>query len=161
MPTADWDNIDAAQGMLPEGRYLCEVIECEERFTRKGDEFWRVRWQIEDGEFAGREFRDDLYFHSKAALPRFKLFCESIGLVLSGRAEVLPAHTLGRRAWVQVAHETYERRDGGGKGKTLKVPFAGYTDVTDQEPLPVTPLEGAPAAAEAAVDDPAEDDIPF
>lgn len=129
----DWDEYDEAKGgMVPPGRYLCEVADVNEKTTRNGDLFWLVHWRIIDGEYLDQEFRDAVYFHTKGARPRAKSFLLALALDLNGvRGMPHPDEVVGRRAMCDVFVEEYESR-----GKTRKknsIPYAGFGPVQGQE----------------------------
>ena len=69
MPRIDFGQIPDAQDFtpVPDGEYLCRVIDAEETMTRSGDPMWRLRFSIENGPYEGRSLFDNLAL--QAALP--------------------------------------------------------------------------------------------
>ena len=114
---------------LPKGKYHCRIADVEElKPTKNGDPMWRIRLLVVGGKHDGRAIYDNLVF-SEAALPRLKHVCSSLGLDVSGKAEVTPDLLEGREVVVNVTLRRYE--DAGGQVRRANcVPFAGYEPLT-------------------------------
>ena len=126
MPRIDFSNVDDAQDYspLPAGRYLVTLTEVEEAKTKYGDEMWKLRFVVDEGQYKGRYIFDNLVF-SDAALKRVKLICSRLGLDVSGELDLTPGLITGRRCYVSVEIEEYTDQDGDSRSRNV-VPFAGY-----------------------------------
>ena len=126
MPTIDFSKIEEAHDFtpLPEGKYLCRVLEVEESATQNGDEMYKLRFVVLEGEYTGRIVFDNLVF-SKAALKRAKLICSKLGIDVSGNIEITPELLKNRKCHISVVTEEYED-DAGNIKKLNRIPFAGY-----------------------------------
>jgi hypothetical protein len=129
MPRVDFPSIsDTADfSPLPDGDYVCQLTDVEIDHTKAGDEMWKLRWAVQDGEFAGRLLFDNLVFSQKA-LSRVKLVCGVLGIDTSGQLDLQPDMLLDKRALVSTYQEEYV--DGQGRTKiTNRIPFEGYAYV--------------------------------
>ena len=126
MPRIDFNTVDDAEDFspLPDGQYLCRLQDVEEALTQHGDEMWKLRFVVTEGEHEDRYVFDNLVF-SPAALKRVKLICSRLGLDVSGELDVTPALLKGRSCQITVDTETYEDEAGKTKRRNI-VPFAGY-----------------------------------
>lgn len=135
MPKVDFSQIDDVQDFspLPAGKYPCRLVEIEEARTQYDDEMWKLRFQVADGEHAGRFIFDNLVF-SEAAMKRAKLICGRLGLDVSGKLDLTPDMLKGRSCLLTVEIEEYEDQEGKTKKRNV-VPFAGY-ERSDQAAAP-------------------------
>jgi len=126
MPKVDFGHIDDLQDFtpLPAGKYLCKLIGIEEARTQYDDEMWKLKFQVSDGQHAGRFIFDNLVF-SEAALKRAKLICSRLGLDVSGEMDLTPEMLKNRTCHLTVQTEEYEDDEGRRKMRNV-VPFAGY-----------------------------------
>ncbi len=85
---------------------------------------WGLKFQVSDGEYAGRYIFDNLVF-STGAMKRVKLICSRLGIDVSGKVKLTPELLLGKRVMLTVAIEEYVSEEKG-PGKRNSVPFAGY-----------------------------------
>lgn len=126
MPKIDFSQIDDVQDFqpLPDDDYLCRLSEIEEASTTQGDEMWKLRFEVIQGEHKGRYIFDNLVF-SEAALKRVKLICSRLGLDVSGELDLTPGMIEGHTCYVTTEIEEYEDNEGRIKRRNV-VPFAGY-----------------------------------
>ncbi|HEQ60203.1 MAG TPA: DUF669 domain-containing protein [Firmicutes bacterium] len=126
MPKVDFSKVDDVQDFtpLPEGKYLCRLNGIEEATTQYGDDLWKLRFEVAEGEHAGRYIFDNMVF-SQAAMKRVKLICSRLGLDVSGELDLTPKLLIGRTALVETQIEEYEDSEGRKKKRNV-VPFAGY-----------------------------------
>lgn len=126
MPKINFRDVDDVQGFtpLPEGKYLCRLVEVEESSTQYGDEMWRLRFVVESGPQRGRYVFDNMVF-SAAAMKRAKLICSRLGLDVAGELDLKPAAIQGRLCSVMVEIEEYQDQEGQTRFRNV-VPFAGY-----------------------------------
>jgi len=148
MPKVDFSKIDDVQDFspLPEAKYLCRLSEIEEATTQYGDELWKLRFEVIEGEHAGRCIFDNMVF-SQAAMKRVKLICSRLGLDVTGELDLTPETLIGRTAWVEAQIEEYEDSQGKKKKRNV-VPFAGY-EHADKAPASAA----ASATANGGVED--------
>lgn len=127
MPLINWDNVKNPEDFspIPDGQYLAQVESVEERSTTNGDERWNLKLEIIDGQFKGRHVFDGLMFTDNC-LPRTKLVCSRLGVLLGGDFDLKPYHLVGKTAVIDVYTEDYVD-DSGNTKKTNKIPFAGYS----------------------------------
>jgi hypothetical protein len=139
MPKIDFSKIEDSQDYtpVPEDKYLVEVVEVEELSTDHGDEQWKLKMEILEGEYTGRFIYDRLFFTEKA-YPRLKLVCGRFGIDVSGEMDLKPEMLNHKLVYVEVKVEDYEI-DGKIKHSN-NVPFAGYehTDKVAQDRGSVT-----------------------
>lgn len=139
MPKIDFSKIEDSPDFtpVPEGKYLVEVVEVEELSTDKGDEQWKLKMEILEGEYCGKFIYDRLFFTDRA-YPRLKLVCSRLGIDVSGEMDLEPELLNHRLVFVDVKIEDYEK-DGKTKQKN-NVPYAGYEHtskvVQDRETVP-------------------------
>jgi hypothetical protein len=156
MPEIDFNTVDDVEDYspLPEGEYPCCLVDIDpERKTQYGDEMWRLKFKIAEGDFEGRNIFDNMVF-SEQAMKRVKLICSRLGLNTSGKVNLTPDMLIGHTALVTVGVESYEATDDNGSSRTKKrnvVLFAGYER-----------WDGGPTATSvAAREDTDEKELPF
>jgi len=134
MPKVDFDQVPDSTDFnpIPEGDYLCTIDSVEKSETRHGDEMWKIRLAVLDGEHKGRFIFDNLPFSARG-LPRVKAFCAAIGVDISGTVELTPTFVENRTCIVSVEIEDYIDRHGNAK-QSNSVLFDGYSPVNGQAP---------------------------
>lgn len=120
---ADINNISEF-APLPDGDFICRLADIEADVTRSGDPMWKLRWEVEAGEYAGRLLFDNLVFSAKA-MPRVKHVCAACGLDVSGEIDLEPPVLLGKRARVTTYVEEYVDDHGTAKARN-RIPWDGY-----------------------------------
>lgn len=146
---------DGPGDLIPEGSYLVRVEKAEVGYSQAGNEGIKLRLKVQGGDHDGRVVFDDLWLTEKAlGYVRYRL--EVMGAKIpDGPFNLDPDHLVGRRARVEVVHETFREK--------TRAKVAGWSRI-EAEPVG-NPFEGdlpveKPAAA--AHRDPADDDsIPF
>lgn len=126
MPRVDFPSISDTTDFapLPEGDYVCQITDIEVVRTRTGDEMWKLRLTVQDGEFAGRLLFDNLAFSQKA-LSRVKLVCGVCGIDTNGAVDLQPDMLLDKAVIVSTHQEEYV--DAHGRTKVANaIPFDGY-----------------------------------
>ncbi|KKL73659.1 hypothetical protein LCGC14_2072670 [marine sediment metagenome] len=114
---------------IPDGAYLCKIVEVDDtKETQNGDPMWRIRWEVLEGDYAGRIIFDNLIFSAKA-LKRVKLVFSRLGLDVSKdeEAEWTPQMIQDKHARITVLTEEYESEKGPRKRNS--VPFNGIEAV--------------------------------
>ena len=125
-PEVNWDDVDEFDDFtpIPEGRYLCEAVDVEERFTKGGDEMWNVRWEVLEGECKGRTIFDNIVWSEKAK-KRVKMIFKRLGLNTSGSDNPSSSIIIGKQIYIDTTIEDYETDEGQTKQRNI-VPYAGY-----------------------------------
>ena len=149
MPKIDFSKVEDVQDYTPlaDGKYLCKLSEVEESETQYGDEMFKLRFEVVQGEHTGRIIFDNMVF-SEAAMKRVKLICSRLGLDVSGEIDVKPSMLEGRKCYVSVITEEYEDSEGKTKKRNV-IPFAGYERAEGTE------------GADSKVDSGDSSDMPF
>ncbi len=132
MVKVNMNGVEDAQNFspVPDDAYLCKISEVDDdKATQGGDPMWRIRWEIIEGDYAGRYIFDNLVFSPKA-LKRVKLVFSRLGLDVSKDEEVewTPQMIMDKHARVTVVTEEYESESGGAK-KRNSVPYNGIEAV--------------------------------
>jgi hypothetical protein len=107
MPMLNWDNVPTGFTLIPDGEYKACVDSIDIKFTAAGDEMWKIKWRIIDGEHTGQMVRDNVSFGLKA-LPRAKLVLKRLGLDLTGEKMITVDDVIGRQCWVTVHTSSYK-----------------------------------------------------
>jgi hypothetical protein len=133
MPRINFSRVSARSDFapLPDGEYTCRLGDIEQDTTRAGDPMWKLRWIVEEGEFAGRLLFDNLVF-SPRALPRAKLICESCGLNVSGALDLEPPMLLEKRVRIETYVEEYRDESGVAKARN-RIPYSGYSPIAKHD----------------------------
>jgi len=111
---------------VPNGTYPCRVAEVRERLGEDGTERWSLRWEVEDGPFAGRTAAWDNLAWSEKGVRRVKLVLERLGFPVQGELDLRADELVGRRALVTIFAQEYVDRATGSRRIRSRVPFAGY-----------------------------------
>lgn len=129
MPKVNFPEVDSISEFapLPSGEYRCALAAVEMDFTRAGDEMWRLRWQVKEGDYTGRLLFDNLVF-SQRAMPRAKLICASCGLDVTGEVELTPEMLMDRNVMITTIVEELEDDHGVNKVRN-EIPWDGYRSV--------------------------------
>jgi len=147
MPRADFTDVPDAGNypVIPEGTYRLEILEIDDTAdTKQGDEMWKLKLKIVDGEWRGTFIFDNLTFGVKA-LGKVKMLCKAVGLDTSGALDLKPSMFLHKKINAGVIADEYN-------GVTRnKIGFAGYS--VPQE------LTDVPFVDKAKKDD--DSDLPF
>jgi len=109
---------------LPAGPYKCKLADIEEGSSSKGHEMWKLRFTVEDGEYAGRCIFDRLTF-SPSALKRVKLLCSCLDIQVEGKVELAPGMLLDKLCVVHVGQEDYTDPEGCTR-RVNAVLFSGF-----------------------------------
>ena len=107
MPAIDFSSVKGLDP-VPAGTYNAVVIAATEGTSQNGNPKIDVRWQIEGGEYDGRQLFDTLTFTEKA-MWRVKKTLQSMGFPKDFKGEVDPEMLLGTSARLVV---TIEQSDG-------------------------------------------------
>jgi len=134
----------------PPGDYTLKIVEAEEAKTRNGDPMVKVKLQIADGQFKGKNV-----WHNVAFLPKdspgagiSKHWLKVIGQPHDGPVIVRPGAWIGARLGAGLNVEEYESAKGPRKKNTI-VDIWPLTEATARTPEPM-------AAATSK-----GDDVPF
>ena len=143
MPRVNGDKHKEAASFspLPDGKYICEVVNVNHARTRNDDDMFKLEFEIVIGDYKGRKLYDNIVF-SDRAMPRAILILKRMGFVMEGEVDIKAEDVRGRRVVVVCeGTESYETRDGDSRTKNI-IPFDGYERVAedfktdDDEELP-------------------------
>ena len=126
MPTVNFSEIedDGKYPPLPKGQYPCSIVMVTVESTRKGDEMWNIRFEVTEGQYAGRLIFDRLVFKGKGYV-RIKGLCQALGLDVTGRVDLTPDAIHGRSCLVEVHIKEFEDHQGQTQ-KANNVAFDGF-----------------------------------
>lgn len=126
MPKIDWKSVSDEQFVLiPEGDYNVTISSVEESKTQKGDEMWKLKLTIDDGEYKGKTILTQLVFNDGGYGNIKKLYSSIFGTKLPKNCET--ADILDESVIATVVHSDYN-------GKTYaNVAYAGYKSVDETE----------------------------
>jgi hypothetical protein len=110
---------------VPDGSYVVEIEDVEETATKNGDDMFRLKHRVIEGDQKGRCVFDNVPL-TQAAWPRLKLILESVGVEVSGEVDVVPSLLVGRRCRVEVRTTSFVDKKGK-EAKRNEVPFRGYS----------------------------------
>ena len=127
MPKIDFSDVgDVADFTpIPDGEYTCVLVDIEEDMTSKGFDMWKLRWRVEDGDYAGRLLFDNMVFSPKA-MPRVKLVCDCCGVDVDGEVNLEPSMLLDKRAGVATYQDEYPDDKGQQKVRN-NIRYDGYS----------------------------------
>lgn len=149
MVMVNWNDPDMNSGdyeLLPEGKYICKVLDVEERETQKGIPMWSVTWVVDEGKHENRRVFDNIVF-SKKGTNKAKILFKAVGRETEGSEDLKPEMILSKRAKITVEQGSYTNRRGEKVEKNM-IPFAGFES-----------LNSSPAKKEPAFEK--DEDIPF
>jgi hypothetical protein len=111
--------------VVPDGTYLCRIVEVRAGTTRAGDERWSLRLVVADGPHVGKQAAWDSMVFSGRGVARARLIFRAIGLPASGRVHVSPEDLEGRTALVTIRAVEYASPSGDVVRRS-EVPYDGY-----------------------------------
>ena len=118
MPKINFDEVPDSD-LVAEGRYRCVIERIVEKTSSQGNEMWRLRLRIIEGQYQNQKISDNLVFSEKA-LSRVKMLCKAVGIPVVGAFDLQPQHLYEKEVAIDVIHEEYQGQ------KQAKVPFRGY-----------------------------------
>ncbi|HEX9793913.1 MAG TPA: hypothetical protein VGC54_08000 [Planctomycetota bacterium] len=119
---------------VPEGEYPCRVAEVRVSQSPAGHVRWGLRWEVCQGDFAGRTCCWDSLHWTERGMPRAKYLLRLLGFDVEGPLELDPAALEDRQALVLVASEEREDPTTGIRRLTNRVPFSGYRSMAEMPP---------------------------
>lgn len=136
----DFSNIENVEDLraVEPGEYLCKVAEVRESDSPAGHSRWGLRWEVIQGDFAGRTACWDSLHWSERGLPRVKYVLEVLGFRTEGEGEIEVGELEGCEAWVQCTSEEREDPVTGIRRLMNRVPFAGYRAHEQNGSVPTT-----------------------
>src|SRR5687768_1687957 len=151
---------------IPEGVHDCRIAEVREGLARDGSVRWSFRLEVLRGAHAGRTAGWDALTWSERGISRVKRTLGVFGLDVRGEIDIEPADLVGLAA--RVSFESEEREDPltGRRVVRLRVPYAGYARLEDQDLAsrelgPAEPAEASTVGAQGVeheFDDPLDVD---
>jgi hypothetical protein len=112
MPKVNWDDANQSS-LIPDGKYLCQVKNVIERFTKTGKEMWTIVMSVES---EGPYFQNILYHNlvfGESSLWMVKMFYEAaLSRSLTGESECDPSDLKDTYLFVHVkGKKLYEGKD--------------------------------------------------
>jgi uncharacterized protein DUF669 len=118
---------------VPNGTYLCRIVEVRVRRSRDGSDRWSLRWVVEDGPYGGRTAAWDNLTWSDRGIRRLKYVLSRLAFDVTGAIEIAPKDLVGRLARVTVFAEEFVNPATGARQIRSRVPFAGYERAEEVE----------------------------
>lgn len=139
----DFSSVDDVESYIsvPEGLHNCRVAEVREGRSRDGSVRWSYRLEVLDGDYAGRTAAWDSITWSERGVYRVKKVLEAFGLDVRGELEIDPQDLVNLQARVKVEPEEREDPLTGRRQVRMRVPYLGYSALTDAPDEPVEPHE--------------------
>ena len=124
----DFENVPDPEDYksIPPGEYTVRVADVRVGVTRDGAERWGMRFEVTDGEYAGRTAAWDGLVWSARALPRVKHVLACMGFDTGGRLALEPEDLIGREVHVVLVEEERTDAESGRTVSRLRVPYLGY-----------------------------------
>lgn len=141
MPRVNMDNTPEEKvfDLVPVGKYIAQVDDIEEVFTKNNDPMWKVKLKLVDPNFPelmNQKLFDNWVFNFNA-MNRIKLIAKSFGLPYKGEVDIREEDVLGKEVVVIVKHEIKPDKYGE-KVKRAVIPFNGYEAYVEEGAEPTT-----------------------
>ncbi|MAF64538.1 MAG: hypothetical protein CMJ84_02600 [Planctomycetes bacterium] len=111
---------------VPEGHYLCRVVEVREGQARDGSPRWNLRLEVAEGALVGRTAAWDSITWSERGIHRVKLVLDCLGIETDGVVEIATDELVDLETCVQVVLEEREDPLSGRRELRNRVPYDGY-----------------------------------
>lgn len=118
---------------IPAGTYVCRVVNAVERVARDGSPRWNLRFDVAEGEFAGRLAGWDSLTWSPRGIHRVQLVLSALGVDARGEVELDASELVGRTARMRWELEEREDTVSGKRTVRLSVPYSGYEALDESE----------------------------
>ncbi len=126
MPKVDWNSVeDSNYTLIPEGKYVVRIEIIEEKKTQKGDEMWKLKLNIEEGEFAGKKLFTQLVFNDGGYGNIKKLYSAIFGSKLPKNCET--TDLIDEKVAADVIITEYNSK------KYNNIAYAGFSAVDEEE----------------------------
>lgn len=131
----DFDSVasDRMFTSVPEGTHVCHITEVREQTARDGSPRWIFRLVVTTGDFAGRTAGWDSITWSERGVHRVQQVLCALGVDARGEVELDASELIGLRARVRFELEEREDAKTGRRDLWLRVPYAGYSALEDDE----------------------------
>lgn len=132
MPRVNFKEVDEEQQftIIPEGEYVAEIKKGEETKTKKGDDMWKVQFQILDGDFKGKNVTSFFVFNDGGYGNIKKLYKAIGGFDLAKTHNCVLIDIEGEKVIITVAISEYTNKDGQ-KVKVNSIPYGGFKSIAD------------------------------
>ena len=126
MPKVNWNDVEEKTfTLIPEGNYVVKIESVEVKETKDKDEMWKVKFNIEEGDFKGQKIFTNLVFNDGGYGNIKKLYSVIFGTKLPKNCET--TDIIDEKVVVDVVHTEYN-------GKTYaNVAYAGFASIDDNE----------------------------
>jgi hypothetical protein len=125
---------------VPEGTHVCHITEVRERSAKDGSPRWSFRLAVSTGEFAGRTAGWDSITWSERGVHRVQQVLCAFGIDARGELELDASELIGCRARVRFETEEREDPETGRRNLWLRVPYAGYSALEDDDEVGDIPV---------------------
>lgn len=116
--------------IIPEGEYVAEIKKVEETKTKKGDDMWKVKFQILEGDFKGSNVTSFFIFKVGGYGNIKKLYKAIGGFDLAKTHNCVPIDIEGEKVIITVAISEYTNKKGK-KVKGNSIPYGGFKSIAD------------------------------
>lgn len=126
MPKINWNDVEERTfELVPEGKYVVSIESVEVKETANKDEMWKLKLNIEEGDYKGQKLFTNLVFNEGGYGNIKKLYSTIFGTKLPKNCET--TDILDEKVCVDVVHNDYN-------GKTYaNIAYAGFSAVDIEE----------------------------
>lgn len=124
MPKIDWNSVEEKDfAPIPEGTYVAKIESVDVKETKKQDEMWSVKFNIEEGDYANKKVFTNLIFNEGGYGSIKKLYSAIFGAKLPKSCDT--SDIIDEKVQIDVVHTEYN-------GKTYaNVAYAGFASIDE------------------------------
>ena len=123
MPKVNWNDVEDSFELIPEGQYIAKIESVEVVQTAKKDEMWKLKLNIEEGDYKDKKLFTNLVFNDGGYGNIKKLYSAIFGTKLPKNCET--SDIIDEKIAVTVVHNKYN-------GRTYaNIPYAGFESVEE------------------------------
>lgn len=123
MPKVNWNDVEDSFELIPEGQYVAKIESVEVVQTAKKDEMWKLKLNIEEGDYKDKKLFTNLVFNDGGYGNIKKLYSAIFGTKLPKNCET--SDIVDEKITVTVVHNEYN-------GRTYaNIPYAGFEAVEE------------------------------
>lgn len=124
MPKVNWNDVEERTfELIPEGQYVAKIESVEVKETDKKDEMWKVKLNIEEGDYKGKKLFTNLVFNDGGYGNIKKLYSAVFGTKLPKNCET--SDIIDEVVKVDVVHNEYNNKT------YANIPYAGFYAVDE------------------------------
>ena len=126
MPKVNWNDVEEKTfTLIPEGKYVVKIESVEIKETKNSDEMWKVKLNIEEGDFKDQKIFTNLIFNDGGYGNIKKLYSVIFGTKLPKNCET--TDIIDEKVIVDVVHTEYNDKT------YANVAYAGFTAIENEE----------------------------